>query len=163
MVRFGSADLWTNALGVKRVRGSVSPRSRGRPKPKQAQNYQNSKICPRLHMGQKWVRLQRVLILSTLCRSTNAGEGTSAERIVIWSAQLDEKPPTAGERTVGGLCHACPNPIPVRALYAIIAAPRSEIITLAATRGLEASLLPPDGGSLELQLSESHSEQVNPS
>ena len=34
MVRFGSPDLRSSALGVKRVRGSVSPWSRDRPKPK---------------------------------------------------------------------------------------------------------------------------------
>ena len=45
MVRFGSPDLRTSALGVKRVRGSGSPWSRGRPKPKKAQNCQHSKIC----------------------------------------------------------------------------------------------------------------------
>ena len=55
MVRFGSPDLRTSALGVKRVRGSVSPWSRGRPKPKKAPNCQNSKICFRLQMGQTWV------------------------------------------------------------------------------------------------------------
>ena len=47
MVRFGSPDLRTSALGVKRVRGSVSPWSRGRAGPKKAPNCQNSKICPR--------------------------------------------------------------------------------------------------------------------
>ena len=47
MVRFGSPDLQTSALGVKRVRGSVAPWSRDRPKPKKAPNCQNSKICPR--------------------------------------------------------------------------------------------------------------------
>ena len=47
MVRFGSADLWSSALGVKRVRGSVSPWSRDRPKPKKTQTCQNSKNCPR--------------------------------------------------------------------------------------------------------------------
>ena len=34
MVRFGSTDLRTSALGVKRVRGSLSPWSRGRAGPK---------------------------------------------------------------------------------------------------------------------------------
>ena len=62
MVRFQSADLWSSALGVKRVRGSVSPWSRDRPKPKKAQHGHNSNICPRLQMGQKWVRLQRILM-----------------------------------------------------------------------------------------------------
>ena len=47
MVRCGSADLRTSALGVKRVRGSVSPCSRARIQPKKAPNGQNSKICHR--------------------------------------------------------------------------------------------------------------------
>ena len=38
LVRFGSPDLRTSALGVKRVRGNVSPYSLGRPAPKKAQN-----------------------------------------------------------------------------------------------------------------------------
>ena len=33
MVRFGSADLWASALGVKRVQRSDPPWSRGRPRP----------------------------------------------------------------------------------------------------------------------------------
>ena len=55
-VRFGSPDLRTSALGVKRVRGSVSPWSRGRPKPKKAPNCQNSKICPRSIFQVEWVK-----------------------------------------------------------------------------------------------------------
>ena len=38
MVRFGSADLWTSAPGVKRVQRSDPPWSRGRPRPKKAPN-----------------------------------------------------------------------------------------------------------------------------
>ena len=47
MVRFGSPDLRTGALGVKRVRGTVSPYSRGRAGPKKAHFGQNSKFDPR--------------------------------------------------------------------------------------------------------------------
>ena len=47
MVRFGSPDLRTGALGVKRVRGTVSPYSRGRAGPKKAHFGQNSKFEPR--------------------------------------------------------------------------------------------------------------------
>ena len=47
VVRFGSPDLRTGALGVKRVRGSVSPYSRGRAGPKKAHFGQNSKFDPR--------------------------------------------------------------------------------------------------------------------
>ena len=47
MVRFGPPDLRTSALGVKRVRGSVSPYSRGRAGPKKAHFGQNSKLDPR--------------------------------------------------------------------------------------------------------------------
>ena len=46
MVRFGSPDLRTSALGVKRVRGIVSPYSRAKQTPKKAPNWQNSKIWP---------------------------------------------------------------------------------------------------------------------
>ena len=46
MVRFGSPDLRTGALGVKRVRGIVSPYSRGRPTPKKAQNGENTCFIP---------------------------------------------------------------------------------------------------------------------
>ena len=55
MVRFGSADLWASALGVKRVRGSVSPWSRDRPKPKKAPNCQQN-FAPDRYSGDLFVR-----------------------------------------------------------------------------------------------------------
>ena len=44
MVGFGSADLWTSAPRVKRVRRSDPPWSRGRPRPKKARNCKHSNI-----------------------------------------------------------------------------------------------------------------------
>ena len=46
-VRVGSPDLWTGALGVKKVPGIVSPYSRDEKTPKQAQNGETKHIIPR--------------------------------------------------------------------------------------------------------------------
>ena len=50
-VQFGSPDLWTGALGVKKVRGTVSPYSRAEIQPKKvhfSQNRKNKLLSPPL-------------------------------------------------------------------------------------------------------------------
>ena len=56
MVRFGSPDLRTGALGVKRVRGSVSPYSRGRAVPKKVHFGQKVDPGPRCPGSGFWAR-----------------------------------------------------------------------------------------------------------
>ena len=74
MVRFGSPDLRTGALGVKRGRGTVSPYSRGRAGPKKAHFGQNSKFDPRsifwgdLFLGRSIFRERCVSTLSRTVR-----------------------------------------------------------------------------------------------
>ena len=51
MVRFGSPDLWTSALGVKRVRGIDPPWSRDRPKPKKCPKLPKFKHLPPITNG----------------------------------------------------------------------------------------------------------------
>ena len=59
MVRFGSPDLRTCALGVKRVQRSVSPWSRDRPRPKKAENCRKTKnSVKKLEKLSKSIRLR---------------------------------------------------------------------------------------------------------
>ena len=94
MVRFGSPDLRTGALGVKRVRGSVSPYSRGRAGSKKAHFGQTSKFDPRsifrgdLFLGRSIFRERCVVhgwfdLQSHARKDAGGGEGHGNERRAI--------------------------------------------------------------------------------